>query len=123
MSTTIALPPKLVPHMREAMIFELGQAGRTIALESALKDPRLDEPLHRFDTARGVLDALPDHLEREQLRRAIESLQRHARELFDTKRTAEHAGDPALANRRQGELEELEAGLDELLTSVRTGLG
>jgi len=58
MSTTIALPPKLVPHMREAMIFELGQASRTIALESALKDPRLDEPLHRFDTARGVLDAL-----------------------------------------------------------------
>jgi hypothetical protein len=124
MSTTITIPAPLVPHAREATIYELGQAGGDILGQSERKDPELREPLKRFDTIRAVLDALPadpvgaTDVEPTLVPTMAEALRGHARYLAGAVKTARQEGHADVANEYEARLGELEAGLDELKANI-----
>jgi hypothetical protein len=59
MSTTITIPAQLVPGAREVTVFTLGLAGEEIWTQSQkIRNCELDAALERFDTIRGLLDAI-----------------------------------------------------------------
>ena len=121
MSTTITIPAQLVKHVRAGATWDLGQAAGDILGQSERKGGDLQEPLRRFDAMRAVLDSLPSdetpaHVEPALVPAMVEALRWHARALNGVTETARQEGDANLAGECQAELDELEAGLNDLLS-------
>ncbi len=125
--STITIPPQLVPHVRSAVTHDLGEAGGDILGQSERKNPKLTEPLERFDRLRAVLDALPaDPDTPARVQQALvpptaEALRDHARTLTEMQASALQQHDVAGVDKMQAELDELEAGVTELLATVKAG--
>jgi hypothetical protein len=121
MSVTMTIPPQLVPHIREATTHDLGMAASDILKQSERKYPELQEPLRRFDAIRAVLDAMPAEpdtsaqVEQALVPPMVEALREHARQLTGMATTARQEGEIELAAKRKAELDQIEAGLDDLL--------
>jgi hypothetical protein len=58
MSTTITIPSHLVPEVREATVYQLGQVAEEISTQADLKEGDVNRVLERFDPIRNLLDAI-----------------------------------------------------------------
>jgi hypothetical protein len=56
--STITIPAQIVPHARDGALYLLGLACNEIGNQTDCAPPDLEGPLQRFDTLRGLLDAL-----------------------------------------------------------------
>jgi hypothetical protein len=112
----ITIPAPLVPHVREAVTYMLGQAGDEILGQTERRDPELGEPLRRFDAMHALLDALaptgPDTAARVDGAHApamVDALREQMVVRASVAETAQREGRTELAHKYTAELAELMA--------------